>query len=162
MIDGVPTMLRLISLDDDAGMNGFAVGRIIKRDLTAEKTYVAKRGGLFAHGATLEEAIAAVNDKLIATKDVDERIEAFMEAFPLVDTFVKGTELFRWHNLLTGSCLQGRRGFVEAKNLDLEAEFAILEFIALTRNAFGGSVIKKLEERYRESRGGKISKKRKR
>ena len=153
MIDGVPTLLRLISLDDEVGMNGFAVGRIVKGDLTTEKTYVAKRGGLFAHGATLEEAIAAVNDKLITTKDVDGRIDSFIDAYPLVDTFVKGEELFRWHNLLTGSCLQGRRGFVEARELDLNAEFTILEFIALTREAFGGNVIKRLEERYRELGG---------
>ena len=96
-----------------------------------------------------------MNDKLIANKDVDGRIDAFIDAFPLVDSFVSGEELFRWHHLLTGSCLQGRKNFVVERGLDMNAEFTILEFIALTRNAFGGNVIKELEERYRSLGGDK-------
>ena len=139
-------------MEDEA--NGWAVGRIIRNDLTTVKTYIAKRGFMFAHGATLQEAIDAVNTKLLAEKSMDERLDAFVAAYPLVDTFVSGHELFRWHNILTGSCLQGRKAFVTDRALDLDAEFTILEFIALTKNVFGGSVIKELEERYRSLGGG--------
>jgi hypothetical protein len=40
---------------------------------------------------------------------------------------------------------------VYERALDLNGEFTILEFIALTKNVFGGSVIKELEKRYRSS-----------
>lgn len=159
-VDGVPTLIYKYHLEGDA--NGWAVGRIIRADMSLEKTYIAKRDYHFAHGATLQEAIDAVNVKLLAEKSMDERLNAFIEAFPLVDTFVSGHELFKWHNILTGSCLQGRKAFVEAQALDLDAEYTILEFIALTKNAFGGSVIKELGKRYRSLGGGKISKKRRR
>ena len=152
-VDGLPTLIYKFHLENDA--NGWAVGRIIRADMSLEKTYIAKRDYHFAHGTTLQEAIDAVNAKLLAEKTMDERLDAFVEAFPLVDTFVSGHELFKWHNILTGSCLQGRKNFVYERALDLNGEFTILEFIALTRNAFGGSVIKELEERYRESGGVK-------
>ena len=152
-IDGLPTLLYKVHVEDEA--NGWAVGRIIRNDLTTDKTYIAKRGFMFAHGATLQEAIAAVNAKLLAGKSMDERLDAFVEAYPLVDTFVSGHELFKWHNILTGSCLQGRKAFVADRALDLNGRFTILEFIALTRNAFGGNVIKRLEERYRSLGGDK-------
>ena len=147
IIDSLPTLIYKFHLEDDA--NGWAVGRIIRADMSLEKTYIAKRDYYFAHGATLQEAIGAVNAKLLAEKSMDERLDAFVEAYPLVDTFVSGHELFKWHNILTGSCLQGRNAFVTDRALDLDAEFTILEFIALTKNVFGGSVIKELEERYR-------------
>ena len=159
-VDGLPTLLYKVHVENEA--NGWAVGRIIRNDLTTVKTYIAKRGFMFAHGATLQEAVEAANDKLIVNQDIDDRIDAFIKAFPLVDSFVSGEELFRWHHRLTGSCLQGRKNFVYERALDLNREFTILEFIALTRNAFGGNVIKELEERYRSMGGGKISKKRRR
>lgn len=146
IVDGLPTLIYKFHIENDA--NGWAVGRIIRVDLSLEKTYIAKRDNHFAHGATLQEAIDAVNAKLLAEKSMDERLDAFVEAYPLVDTFVSGHELFKWHNILTGSCLQGRKAFVDARALDLDAEFTILEFIALTKNVFGGSVIKELEKRY--------------
>jgi hypothetical protein len=152
-VDGVPTLIYKFHLEDDA--NGWAVGRIIRADMSLEKTYIAKRDYMFAHGATLQEAIDAVNTKLLAEKSMGERLDAFVAAYPLVDTFVSGHELFWWHNILTGSCLQGRKAFVADRALDLDAEFTILEFMALTKNVFGGSVIEELEERYRSLRGAK-------
>lgn len=128
--------------------NGVAVGRILKGDLTTEITYVVKRNFLFAHGRTLEEAVEAVNAKVMQEMPVEERVEAFVKAFPLVDTFANGRELFRWHNILTGSCIQGRRAFCESKGLDLDHEYTIAQFIAMTINAYGGEVIRLLKERY--------------
>jgi hypothetical protein len=145
-VDGIPTLIYKFHLEDDA--NGWAVGRIIRADMSLEKTYISKRDYHFAHGATLQEAIDAVNAKLLAGKSMDERLDAFLDAYPLIDTFVSGHELFRWHNILTGSCMQGRKAFVADSALDLDAEFTILEFISLTKNVFGGGVIKELEKRY--------------
>lgn len=150
MIDRIPTILRLVSLDDEDGMNGFAVGRILKRDLSTEKAYVAKREGLFAHGKTLDEAIEAVQEKLMDMLPLEERVAKFLEAFPLVDSFASARELFKWHHTLTGSCLQGRRMFCQEHDIDMDAEYTILQFLDLTKDAYGGDVINFLRERYKE------------
>ena len=145
-IDGLPTVIYRVHVEDAA--NGYVVGRIVKCDLTAEPTYVVKREYKFAHGRTLAEAVEAVNAKIMAARSTEERIEAFVEAYPLIDTFVKGAELFRWHNILTGSCEQGRKAFCESKGLDLNHEYTIAQFITMTIDAYGGNVIKQLKERY--------------
>ena len=146
LIDGLPTVIYRVHVEDAA--NGYVVGRIVKGDLTAEPTYVVKREYKFAHGRTLAEAVEAVNAKIMAARSTEERIEAFVEAFPLINTFVKGSELFRWHNILTGSCEQGRKAFCSDNGLDLNAEFTIAQFITLTAEAYGGDVIKQLKKRY--------------
>ena len=146
-VDGIQTIIYQVYIDDAA--NGYAVGRILKSDLTKEVTYIAKKENKFAHGKTLQEAVEAVNAKVIASKSVEERIQLFVEAFPMIDTFVKGEELFRWHNILTGSCMQGRKMFCQEKKINLEHEFTIAEFITLTINAYGGGVIKQLREIYK-------------
>ena len=146
LIDGVPTILRLIALDDD--MNGVAIGRIVRGDLTMEKTYVAKRNGQFAHGSTLDEAVRAAEEKAFDNLPVEERIDKFLAEFPLPDVFASGAELFKWHHVLTGSCRQGREMFCKEHGLSLEAEYTISQFVAMTLDAYGGDVIAKLRDRY--------------
>lgn len=146
LIDGVPTTLRLIALDDD--MNGVAIGRIVRGDLTMEKTYVVKRNGQFAHGSTLDEAVEAAEEKVLEKLPVEERIDKFLAEFPLPDVFASGAELFKWHHVLTGSCRQGREMFCKEHGLSLEAEYTISQFVAMTLNAYGGDVIAELRDRY--------------
>ena len=146
LIDGVPTILRLIALDDD--MNGVAIGRIVRSDLTMEKTYVAKRNGQFAHGSTLDEAVEAAEEKAFDELPVKERIDKFLAEFPLPDVFASGAELFKWHHVLTGSCRQGREMFCKEHGLSLEAEYTISQFIAMTLSVYGGDVIAELKDRY--------------
>ncbi len=86
------------------------------------------------------------------TKEVEAQIDAFVEAFPLVDTFVSATELLKWHERLVGHTMRTFPG-VRLAMIDRGAEYTILEFFALTRNLHGGEIIKRLEERYR-SMGG--------
>jgi hypothetical protein len=86
------------------------------------------------------------------TKEVETQIDAFVEAFPLVDTFVSATELFKWHERLVGHTMRNFPG-AQLAMIDWGAEYTILEFFALTRNLHGGEIIKRLEERYR-SMGG--------
>ena len=161
LIDGVPTILRLIALDDD--MNGVAIGRIVRSELTMEKTYVAKRNGQFAHGRTLDEAVEAAEEKAFDMLPVEERIDKFLAEFPLPDVFASGAELFKWHHVLTGSCRQGREMFCKEHGLSLEAEYTISQFVAMTLSAYGGNVIAELRDRYialQQQGGGKRRRKR--
>ena len=154
-IDSVPTLLKRVELDDD--LNGVAIGWILNSDFTTTRTYVVKRDGMFAHGNTLDEAVQAVQEKVLESKPVEERINAFIEAFPLEDSFVSARKLFDWHHILTGSCLQGRQAFCRDKGIDMDAEYTIAQFIVLTENAYGGAVIRALRERYKalQQQGGK-------
>ena len=121
-----------------------AKGTIINNDLTETPCYIVKEGKYFAHGKTLAEANAALQDKLFDKMPVEKRIAAFWTChkrgikYPTKD-------FFEWHHKLTGSCLMGRQQFAKDHDVDLNGEMTVEEFITLTKNAFGGDIIKRLE-----------------
>ncbi len=140
MIDGIPTILRQIH-------GNVARGEILMSDLTLKACYVVKRDDLFAHGDTLEEAMSALMGKVLQNMPVEERVEKFLaEVKPGVEYPAK--LFFDWHHNLTGSCEAGRRAFVENHGLDLEhGMYTLEEFLDLTKNDYGGSVIREVIKR---------------
>ena len=138
MVDGIATTISRIH-------GNTANGTIVNNDLTETPCYIVKEGKYFAHGKTLAEANAALQDKLFDEMPAEERIAAFWEChkkgvkYPTKD-------FFEWHHKLTGSCLMGRQQFAKYHGVDLDGEMTVEEFIALTKNAFGGNIIKRLEE----------------
>ena len=53
---------------------------------------------------------------------------------------------FEGHNKMTNSCDIGRKTFAKDHQMDVEnGAMTVKEFIELTKNNFGGDVIKKLE-----------------
>ena len=142
-IDNVPTILTSIK-------GNIAKGYILNGDLSLTPCYVVKTGRFFAHGKTLHEAQRALQGKLFGDMDEDERIEMFITEFPTLDTVIKNQKLFDWHNKLTGSCLMGRKQFVKNNNISLEENMSVYDFIELTKDSYGGDIIKKLAEKYEE------------
>lgn len=139
-IDGVPTILRHVR-------GNVAHGVILNRDLTTTTCYVAKQDNIFAHGATLAKAMEALRDKLFGDMPVEERIAAFLKetedgrAYP-------AQYFYDWHHRLTGSCDMGRRQFARDHGIDVDSDTMTLrEFLALTKDAYGGSVIRKAMEK---------------
>ena len=138
MIDGIATTIRHIH-------GNTAKGTIINRDLTETPCYIVKEGKYFAHGKTLAEVREALQDKLFYEMPTEARIAAFWAChkkgvkYPTKD-------FFEWHHKLTGSCLMGRRQFAKDHGVDFDGEMTVDDFIALTKNAFGGDIIKKLEK----------------
>ena len=138
MIDGIATTIRHIH-------GNTAKGTIINRDLTETPCYIVKEGKYFAHGKTLAEVREALQDKLFYEMPTEARIAAFWAChkkgvkYPTKD-------FFEWHHKLTRSCLMGRQQFAKDHDIDLDGEMTVEEFIALTKNAFGGDIIKKLEK----------------
>ena len=125
-----------------------AKGTIVNSDLTETPCYIVKEGRYFAHGKTLAEANAALQDKFFDEMPAEERIAAFWAChkkgvkYPTKD-------FFEWHHKLTGSCLMGRKQFAKDHGVDLDGEMTVEEFIALTKNAFGGEIIRQLEGKRR-------------
>lgn len=136
-IDDVPTILRHVR-------GNVVHGAILNRDLTTTPCYVVKQDNCFAHGETLGDAMAALRDKLFEDMSEEERIAAFLretedgKAYP-------AQYFYDWHHRLTGSCDMGRRQFARDHGIDVEnATMTLREFLELTKDAYGGDVIRKV------------------
>ena len=142
MVDGVQTIITVVK-------SGFAKGYILSSDLTMTQCYIAKGGGKFAHGATLNKAVAALQGKLFEDMPEDERIAAFIKAHPDKNAKIPARDLWVWHNRLTGSCEMGRNQFAANRGIDIDKdEFTPLEFCEMCKGSYGGDVIRRLEEAY--------------
>ena len=138
-IDGVPTILTRI-------IGSVAKGFIVRADLSLAPTFVCKQGNTFAHGETLHKAREALLEKLFDDMPTEERIEAFCAEFkPGVKR--PAMDFFSWHHRLTGSCEQGRREFARQHDVDIDSDVLTPEeFFELTRDSYGGSIIRQTEE----------------
>ena len=140
MIDGVPTII--------TGLRGsVAMGFIVMIDLSKRKTFVVKGGGKFAHGEDLHAAQAALEEKLFDDMPVEEKLEAFREQFTPGEAYTVA-DFYDWHHRLTGSCTQGRDAFAQDHGLSMSDAMTPEEFINLTKDAFGGRIIRQLAEHY--------------
>lgn len=101
----------------------------------------------FGGGETAKDAEKALQDKIFANMDVDEKIGVFLAEFkPGVKYPAKA--FYEWHHKLTGSCEFGRNAFVKNHGIDLEnGMYTVEEFIEITKNDFGGEIIRQLAER---------------
>ena len=144
LIDDVFTVVYQIHGD-------IAKGAILNKDLSLKPCYVVKRDGVFAHGGTLHEAQEALISKLFDTLPEAERIEAFCEEFKNPDAVYPVRAFFEWHHRLTGSCEAGRRAFAKDHALDIKnGTMSVWEFLNLTKDAYGGSTIRKVIKRAEE------------
>ena len=139
-IDGTPTAIDRVN-------GNVAMGLILNGDLTFTHCYIAKQDNYFAHGKTLRYAVEALRDKMLADIPEEERIAAFAaEHEPGVK--YPNPDLYEWHHRLTGSCELGRKTFMSDHGINMDGSMTLEEFIRLTRNAYGGDVIRKLGEYY--------------
>ena len=139
-VDGVNTLIRSV--------RGNAThGAILNSDLTITPCYSATQDGVFAHGETLREAMEALRDKLFDDMAEDERIDMFLRETDREKAYP--TQYFYdWHHRLTGSCDMGRKQFARDHGVDLERGMMTLtEFLELTKDAYGGEVIRRVIER---------------
>ena len=141
-IDGVQTIIYSIH-------GNLAKGAILQKDLTLKPCYIAREGDYFAHGDTARQAMRDAHAKHMQDMPEEERIEEFVKAHPEYLELYPATDLFKWHNLLTGSCRMGREQFCRENNINVEKDsFTVEEFIKLTANSYGGETIKKLKDSY--------------
>ena len=134
MIDGVPTIITSVH-------GNIAKGFILKGDLTLMPCFIAKVDGCFAHGETVRQAVTDARDKAFEDMPQEERITAFLDAIK-PNTEYPVMTLYDWHHRLTGSCEAGRKAFAKDHGIDLSADMTREEFFELTKDAYGGSVIR--------------------
>ena len=141
-IDGLPTILVNVH-------GNLAKGFTLRDNVFLVPCYVAKVGNFLAHGKTAKKALLQAQEKYDECKPLDERIADTINKYPTLDTVVSHSELYNLHHVLTGSCKFGRDEFAQAHNLvPYKGSMTMREFIELTKNAFGGEIIKQLEQTY--------------
>ena len=141
MVDDTPTII--ISVRGNV-----AQGFILQSDLQLEPCFIVKENNKFAHGNTLRDAFTSLQEKLYDDSTEEERIEAFKQKFPSYDKKYDNRDLFAYHHVLTGSCRMGRESFIADKGLSLDGKTTVREFVELTKNAYGGDIIRQLPQAY--------------
>ena len=140
-VDYVPTAIYSIH-------GNYARCGVLQQDFTFKPCYIARVEDSFAHGDTLQQAIKDAREKAMRNMPVEERVEQFLSTYPDPEALIPAKELFNWHNILTGSCLLGRKQFCGERGIDVEHDnFSVKDFIKLTINSYGGDVIAKLQKR---------------
>ena len=137
LIDNLQTIITKVK-------NNIATGFIVNQDLTLTACYIIKEDNYFSHGSTLKEAFNSLKEKIYQNYPLEERILKFKEQFSDFNKKYKGSDLFIWHNILTGSCKMGRESWIKNHNININSKFTIYEFIELTKNEYGGENIKQL------------------
>ena len=125
-----------------------AQGFIVQNNLQLTPCFIVKENNEFAHGSTLRDAFESLQEKLYEDSTDEERIEAFKKKFPSYDEKYNNGDLFTYHHILTGSCRMGRESFVKDKGLSLDGKTSVREFVELTKDAYGGDIIKELPKAY--------------
>ena len=125
-----------------------AQGFIVQSDLQLTPCFIVKENNKFAHGDTLRDAFTSLQEKLYDDNTEEERIEVFKKKFPSYDEKYDNKDLFAYHHVLTGSCRMGREEFVKDKGLSLDDKTSVREFVELTKDAYGGDIIKELPKAY--------------
>lgn len=125
-----------------------AKGFIVRKDLQLIPCYIVKDRSHFAHGETLREAFDSLREKMYDDSTEEERIEVFKKKFPNFDQEYNNRDFFVYHHVLTGSCKMGRENFVKERGLSLDGQTTVREFVNLTKNAYGGEIIRKLPMAY--------------
>ena len=138
IVDNIPTIITNVK-------GNIAKGFILQSDLSLTPCFIVKGNDQFSHGNTLHEAFESLQEKLYDDSTEEERIDKFKEHFSDFSKKYSAKELFIWHHMLTGSCKAGRESFCRDKGIDVDNDkFTVYEFIELTRNSYGGEVIRKL------------------
>lgn len=141
IIDDMQTMITSVH-------DNIAQGFIINSDLTLQPCYIVKEQNHFAHGETLHDAFAALQEKLYDDSTEEERIAAFFKKFPNYDTPYPNRDLFTYHHVLTGSCRMGRESFCKDKGINLDDSTTVREFVRLTKDSYGSETIRELPQAY--------------
>ena len=143
LVDGVQTVIRQIH-------GNVARAAMVNSDLSLTECYILKDGDFFAHGETIHEAAEALQVKLMEELPEEDRIARFVQQFQ-PGIYYPNQEFFMWHHYLTGSCEAGRRQFARDHRINLDRRMTPESFIRLTRNAYGGEIIRKLAAHYPKS-----------
>lgn len=136
-VDNIPCIFKSVH-------ENFASVEVIDvNSLKLKKAFIGKFETCFAHGETIRDAIEDARSKYYQSLDFDEAKGKLLAEFKEKGKLTV-KELYNWHGILTGSCRFGRTQFQTEHNLKDGDVLTLEEFVELTKNAFGGDRILRL------------------
>ncbi len=126
----------------------YAMGEIIKNDLTTQKCFIAKVNNHIAVGESIHSVIDELREKIkVSTDNEFDVAKAFVLSHPDYDKEYDWDEMVLWHSLTNYSCEEGRRKFTKNAN-KLKGSKAtpreLVEFMKKSRDYRLGEKIEKL------------------
>ena len=141
-IDDIQTIIKTIH-------GNIAKGLVLNNDLTTTPCFVAKVGNCFAHGNTIKEALTDAQRKHFITMDEEERLFEFVKSHKWGVEY-PDKDFYEWHSNLTDSCKMGRDMFAKEHGLEkLDGKHTVEWFVELTKDAYGGEIIKRIPDLYK-------------
>lgn len=98
-------------------------------------------------GKDIHSAHTDALNKYMRNAPVEERLDNFVKEHGYMEKKYPATDLFKWHNVLTGSCEMGRLAFCRERGIDIEKDcYTVEEFVRMTANSYGSEVIRQLAD----------------
>ena len=108
---------------------------VINNDLQLSEKYAVKIGDSIEISNNLHNAYKEAYWESLKTKDIQERIQAFIQEYPDTNKKITGYDFLKWHIVLTNSCLKDSYKFVHLFNIDLNKEYDILYALNIVKSA---------------------------
>jgi len=140
-IDGIPTIIYSIKGD-------YAKGAILRVDMTLQDCWIARHGTSYSHEIKLRDAVQSALQKDLRNYPLSRRIQEFKSEYPTLNSKIKGSDFYVWHNALTGSCKLGRDNFKETYGLDPEKYYEVNYLLELCESSYRSDVIRRLIRSY--------------
>jgi hypothetical protein len=148
-VDDIPCIIYSVK-------GNMAKAGIIQDDFSLKPCYIAKYNNVFAHGETAKDARREAEKKFYSELSFEDTLEAFKKEVSREKSYPV-RYFFDWHGRLTGSCSFGRKRFAEDHVLDLDkSRLTLCGFFDLTRDAYGGDKIRRVENELMSGRMLKI------
>lgn len=128
-----------------------AYAALILPDLSIKKGILVRYGNSFAFAEHAKEAFEKAKE--LSTKRGWELVisntqEYMLSVYPNVDNEYSVKDLLTLHNLLTGSCAEGREAFIKEHHIDTNSTATLRTFFEYSKYAFGKESIAEVAKLY--------------
>ena len=127
----------------------WAIGRIIKNDLTTQKCYLGRINNHIVVGGSIREVIELLRESISKNKDNENDIaKTFVLAHPDYNKKYNWGEMLTWHALTYYSCADGRRKFSKLAGKTEDSMETPKELIKYMKNSISKRLAEKIEKLY--------------
>lgn len=113
----------------------WAMGKIIKNDLTTQDCYLGKINNNIVVVSNLHDGIEELRNKISnKVNNIDDIVEAFVLAHPNYEKEYDWNEMVTWHSLDKTSCADGRKKFSNFANKNCNSKATPKELIEIMKN----------------------------
>jgi hypothetical protein len=142
MVNGLP--MNIIHIHEP-----WAIGEIIKKDLTTQKCYLGRINNHLVVGNSISEVLEKLRIKIAETNDnITDIATAFVVAHPDYNKQYNWGEMVMWHSLDRTSCASGRQSFSARNNKFSCSTASPKELVEFMKDSKAVYLANKIEEIY--------------